>query len=286
MSASPQTTTSGTFRTSYSAKHDRDTASMTAILLEPLSNLQSLSQTLFLSLSPAQSKPPPPPPTSTFLDCDAALAAALQLVHVHQIKQRKIELLKNEILDLEARWREICSELEKGKNELENIITEGKERISAINQAKQGTFTSLVFKRYDSRNLTLQRPFPTRNSLHMLKASVHSPLHRPTCPTSHYLVSFRHPRCSSLLFPTRRRCVAVTSTQRRHLDCLVKRILLADVRVVLAPLVRNVIDAITLHTQPQRFPPNCPTHHSTLAPEPTRIDQTLACNNYNSLISI
>ena len=112
--------------------------SMTAILLEPLARLQSLSQTLFLSLSPAQTKPPPSPPLSAILECDAAIAAALQLAHVHQIKQRKIESLKHEILELEATWRNICSELEKSRRESESMIQEGEERIKAIGEAKQG----------------------------------------------------------------------------------------------------------------------------------------------------
>lgn len=111
---------------------------MTSILLAPLNNLQSLSQTLFLSLSPIQTKPPPPPPISAFLSCDEALASAVQLAHTHQIKQRKIERLKSEILELETRWRDICVELENGKKELEVIIKEGDERTKAISEAKSG----------------------------------------------------------------------------------------------------------------------------------------------------
>ena len=112
--------------------------SMTSILLEPLNELQTLSQALLLSLSPAQSKPPPPPPIESFLNCDAVIAAALQLAHTHQIKQRRIESLKNEILDLDASWREICSELESGRRQLQNLIREGEERVKAIGEAKKG----------------------------------------------------------------------------------------------------------------------------------------------------
>jgi mediator of RNA polymerase II transcription subunit 4 len=131
----------GQSRTAFLAKNEPP--SMTSILLEPLTLLQSLSQTLFNSLYPAPSKPPLPPPPDAFLDCDRAIAAALQLAHIHQIKQRKIETLKNEILDLEATWREICSELENGKMELEQMIAEGEERIKAIDEAKQGQLTFL-----------------------------------------------------------------------------------------------------------------------------------------------
>lgn len=112
--------------------------SMSSIILSPLNELQSLSQTLFLSLSPAQTKPPPPPPLSSFLNCDKALSSAIALANTHQIRQRRIEALKDEILALDARWREICMELETGKRELEGMIKEGEERITAIDDAGKG----------------------------------------------------------------------------------------------------------------------------------------------------
>ena len=113
-------------------------ASMSATLLGPLNELQALANTLFLFLSPPQSKPPPPPPLAAFLNCDRALVSAINLAHVHQIKQRKIDALEAEILDLDAQWREICVELASGKAELEEMIEEGDERIKAIEEAKKG----------------------------------------------------------------------------------------------------------------------------------------------------
>ncbi|KZP21057.1 hypothetical protein FIBSPDRAFT_910907 [Athelia psychrophila] len=112
---------------------------MKAILSQPLNDLQSLSQTLFLSLSPPQSKPPPPPSIASFLACDGALAEAIQLARVHQTKQRRIEKLKEQVLDLEYRWREICSELESGKRELESMVEEGDVRCKAIEAAKSAS---------------------------------------------------------------------------------------------------------------------------------------------------
>jgi mediator of RNA polymerase II transcription subunit 4 len=120
------------------SKTHNDGASMSATLLAPLNELQALAHILFLSLSPPQSKPPPPPPISAFLECDKALASAMNLAHTHQIKQRRIDALEAEILDLEAQWREICTELAAGKVELEELIEEGNERIKAIEEAKKG----------------------------------------------------------------------------------------------------------------------------------------------------
>ncbi|KAH9479508.1 Mediator of RNA polymerase II transcription subunit 4 [Psilocybe cubensis] len=116
-----------------------DTNSMTGTLLRPLNELQTLANTLFQSLSPPQSKPPPPPPLKAFLECDKAMAAAINLAYVHQIKQRRIDMLEAEILDLESQWRDICAELASGKADLEELIEEGDERIKAIDEAKKAS---------------------------------------------------------------------------------------------------------------------------------------------------
>jgi mediator of RNA polymerase II transcription subunit 4 len=117
--------------------------STTLALLDPLSVLQSLSQNLLLSLgSPIQSNKPHPPPTSSstdaFLKCDRDLAAAIELVQAHQLKQKKIEALKADLLAMQAKWKDICIEMENGKRELENMIKEADERIAAINEAQTG----------------------------------------------------------------------------------------------------------------------------------------------------
>lgn len=117
---------------------------MSSMILTPLDELQSLSQSLFLSLSPPQSKPPPAPPLAAFLACDRALSSALTVAHTHQIKQRRIEALELEVLELEAQWREICMELESGKRELEEMIKEGGNRVRAIDEAKKGESAALV----------------------------------------------------------------------------------------------------------------------------------------------
>ncbi|KAF7309580.1 Mediator of RNA polymerase II transcription subunit 4 [Mycena indigotica] len=116
-----------------------DSDSMVESLLRPLSELQTLSHTLFMSLSPPQTKPPPPPSLAAFIACDEALASAVNLAYTHQIKQRKIEVLKEEILELDGRWREICTQLNVGKYELEQVIEEGQELTQSIEQAKKAS---------------------------------------------------------------------------------------------------------------------------------------------------
>lgn len=118
--------------------------SMSEQLLKPIEEFQRLSQTLFLSLSGDQTaRRVPPPPVSLFIECDAEISRALDVARTHQIKQRKIEALKQEILDLDAQWRHICSELEAGKQELEIMIKEGNERIESIEKAKYGQLTAV-----------------------------------------------------------------------------------------------------------------------------------------------
>jgi len=138
----------------------KDESSMTSILLAPLDQLQSISHTFFLSLSPIQSKPPPPPPLSSFLACDEVLSSAINLARKHQVKQRQIDALEKDILELEAQWREIVSGLENGRKELEEVIEEGEERIKAIEQAKKGIY-SFIFSLPVSSNFVIASiPYP------------------------------------------------------------------------------------------------------------------------------
>lgn len=116
--------------------------SMSEILLEPLAQMQALSHTLFQSLGPPQSRPPPPPSVSELLTTDARLAAAVQLASAHQVKQRRIERLKEEVLESDRRWREIVRTLDEGRRELDAIVREGEERIKAIEEAKAGALRS------------------------------------------------------------------------------------------------------------------------------------------------
>ena len=62
----------------------------------------------------------------------------MQVARTHQVKQRRIEQLKDEVLDLDRRWREIVRALDEGRRELDAIVREGEERIKAIDEAKAG----------------------------------------------------------------------------------------------------------------------------------------------------
>jgi mediator of RNA polymerase II transcription subunit 4 len=110
--------------------------SMSADLIEPVQQLGALAQTLFASLGPAQTRPPLPPPTSAFLAVDDALRAAVARAREHQARQRQIVRLEDELLELDARWRAACAELEAGRRELAALVDEGDARLSAIREAK------------------------------------------------------------------------------------------------------------------------------------------------------
>jgi len=103
-----------------------------------LNHLNSIAQQLLQSLSTPHTKPPLPPPITALAEADAALAAAVQLAHTHQKKQKRIEALKSDILALENSWRNVIVQLEEGRRDLEAIIAEGDARLNAIEQAKAG----------------------------------------------------------------------------------------------------------------------------------------------------
>ena len=114
------------------------TPSMSEVLLDPLARLQSLSTTLFLSLGPPQSRPPPPPALSDLVAADASLADAARLARAHQVRQRRIVRLQDEVLALDRRWRDVVHALDDGRRALAEIVREGEERIKAIEEAQAG----------------------------------------------------------------------------------------------------------------------------------------------------
>ncbi|KAH8989839.1 hypothetical protein EDB92DRAFT_1932194 [Lactarius akahatsu] len=108
----------------------RERNSTTGLLLGPLNHLNSVAQQLLQSLSPPHTKPPLPPSITALAEADAALASAVQLAHIHQNKQKRIEALKSD--------RNVIVQLEEGRRDLEVIIGEGDVRLDAIEQAKAG----------------------------------------------------------------------------------------------------------------------------------------------------
>ena len=159
-------------------------SSMSTTLMTPLNELQALAHTLFQSLSPVQTKPPPAPPLSAFLQCDDALSAAVNLAQKHQIKQRRIDALEVEVLELEARWRVIATELEKGKRELEELIEEGEKRVRAIEEAKKGRFAFSTARKLIQILHSPQLRSHTPNFSPTPRASAPSRLHHQICPLS------------------------------------------------------------------------------------------------------
>ena len=141
--------------------------SMTHLLLGPLNHLNSVARQLFQSLSPPHTKPPPPPAIAALANADAALAEAIQLAHIHQKKQQRIEALKAEVLSLETSWRTVMMQLEEGRRDLEAIISEGDVHLDAIEQAKAGTAVLILFDQYFKLLMGhCQVPYLTPSSLH------------------------------------------------------------------------------------------------------------------------
>ena len=127
----------GSFPTPQSAPQ-----SMREVLTRPLNQIDSLSQALLRSLAPSQSstvKPPTAPPTIAFIEVDQALAAAVNMAQVHQEKQREIEALTREILDMERELRDRIQFLADGRNTLNELLRESEETISAIDLASKST---------------------------------------------------------------------------------------------------------------------------------------------------
>lgn len=156
--------------------------SMADRLLKPIEEFQRLSQALFLSLSGDQTaRRVPPPSVAAFIECDAEISRALDIARTHQIKQRKIEALKQEVLSLNAQWKHICSELESGKQELETMIKDGDERIESIQKAKYGQLVFVLL--FDGSQQRIQLLCHILSSSLTLKASARSPLLHRICRT-------------------------------------------------------------------------------------------------------
>ncbi len=119
--------------------------SMREVLMRPLNHIDSLSQALLRSLAPSQSnaaKPPSAPSITAFMEVDQALATAVNMAQVHQEKQREIEALTKEILDLERELRDRVQFLADGRNTLNEILRESEETIAAIDLASKSTSIS------------------------------------------------------------------------------------------------------------------------------------------------
>lgn len=116
--------------------------SMQEALMQPVDRLNSLSDLLFRSLGPSTSthKAPSPPALAEFVRCDAELAAALHEARIHQAKQREIDKLTQEILGLEGQLREVILSLSRGRQTLEDMISDGEDVLDRIELASKGEY--------------------------------------------------------------------------------------------------------------------------------------------------
>lgn len=116
---------------------------MKELLAAPLQRFESLTQQLFLSLSMPNATPSPS--IEAFVQCDRELAAALNQSRDHQLKQRRIEQLKEDIVDLEWHLKAACQKLLQDKSELEAIIREGDERVKIMDAVEDGPSFRFLF---------------------------------------------------------------------------------------------------------------------------------------------
>jgi mediator of RNA polymerase II transcription subunit 4 len=127
-----------------SSNDSHPTTSMSSDLAVPVQELAALTQTLFASLAPASTRPPPPPPVEAFIAVDDTLRVAVARAREHQVRQRRIVQLEEQILEQEARWKALVAELEQGRQELGAMIEEGDRRIAGIREAKECKYCRLI----------------------------------------------------------------------------------------------------------------------------------------------
>ncbi|KAG8795444.1 hypothetical protein FRC17_008136 [Serendipita sp. 399] len=122
--------------------------SMREMLERPISQLQTLSISLFSALANGTT---PDPPIADLAACDATLAEALRVARKHILKQKRIEQLMDEINELDAQLIEIVETLATGQRELQAIIEEGEERIAASDKSKKSATTYSLLVSYGAR---------------------------------------------------------------------------------------------------------------------------------------
>lgn len=110
--------------------------SMREQLERPIAQLESLSQMLFSAL--ASNQVPPDPPIEELAACDIMLAEGMRSARIHLLKQQKIDSLMDEVYELEAQLVEIVEYLAKGQRELQAIMEEGRDRLTAAEIATRG----------------------------------------------------------------------------------------------------------------------------------------------------
>lgn len=133
---------------------------MREVLSIPLAQFEALTNQLFASLATVPptaaysfSNSLTAPDVESFVHCEAALAEALNQARLHQIKQRRIEQLKEDIVALDWRLNDICQKLKEDKSELEEIIREAEVRVKAIDRTEKASIPADYILAY-AQNLT------------------------------------------------------------------------------------------------------------------------------------
>ncbi|KAG8964930.1 hypothetical protein FRC05_003536 [Tulasnella sp. 425] len=127
-------------------------ASMREVLSIPLAQFEALTNQLFASLATVPptaaaysfSNSLTAPDVESFVHCEVALAEALNQARLHQIKQRRIEQLKEDIVALDWRLNDICEKLKEDKSALEEIIREAEVRVKAIDRTEKAYAQNLT----------------------------------------------------------------------------------------------------------------------------------------------
>ncbi|KAG8942068.1 hypothetical protein FRC04_003871 [Tulasnella sp. 424] len=129
-------------------------ASMREVLSIPLAQFEALTNQLFASLATVPptaaaysfSNSLTAPDVESFVHCEVALAEALNQARLHQIKQRRIEQLKEDIVALDWRLNDICEKLKEDKSALEEIIREAEVRVKAIDRTEKDQMAPPAFR--------------------------------------------------------------------------------------------------------------------------------------------
>ncbi|KAJ1306855.1 hypothetical protein OPQ81_007840 [Rhizoctonia solani] len=121
--------------------HPIEPETMQDLIHTPLTNFETLTHSLFVSLSQSglrSHNQQQAPHISSFLETDSLLARALATAREHQVNQKMIEELSAEVLELDDKLRGVWNSLDEAHKELGGIVEEGEKRIKEMESAAKG----------------------------------------------------------------------------------------------------------------------------------------------------